>query len=91
MELYHLKIYIDDLLHRAVGPVAPIGPVAPSSPLGIVKFKITFSLVPELVTVASVPGSVVVVAPTVIVAAPAGPVGPVGPTIIGAITFFSFF
>ena len=23
MELYHLKIYIDDLLHRAVGPVGP--------------------------------------------------------------------
>ena len=63
--------------------MAPVGPVAPSSPLGIVKFKITFSLVPELVTVASVPGSVVVVVPTVIVAAPTGPVGPVGPTIIG--------
>ena len=25
MELYHLKIYIDDLLHRAVGPQGPTG------------------------------------------------------------------
>ena len=23
MELYHLKKYIDDLLHRAVGPIGP--------------------------------------------------------------------
>ena len=33
MELYHLKIYIDDLLHRAVGPVAPIAPVGPVGPI----------------------------------------------------------
>lgn len=34
MELYHLKIYIDDLLHRAVGPVAPPeGPVGPVGPI----------------------------------------------------------
>lgn len=32
MELYHLKIYIDDLLHRAVGPVGPIGPLGPVGP-----------------------------------------------------------
>lgn len=25
MELYHLKIYIDDLLHRATGPRGPQG------------------------------------------------------------------
>lgn len=25
MELYHLKIYIDDLLHRATGPTGPQG------------------------------------------------------------------
>ena len=64
MELYHLKIYIDDLLHRAVAPA------------GILKSKMAFDGVPTFVTLAFVPGSVVVVLPTVIVA-PAGPVGPV--------------
>ena len=49
------------------------------APLGIPKFNITFSFVPPFVTVALVPGLVVVVVPTVIVAAPLGPVGPVGP------------
>ena len=34
MELYHLKIYIDDLLHRAVGPVAPSNPGTPCGPVG---------------------------------------------------------
>ena len=34
MELYHLKIYIDDLLHRAVGPVGPVGPIGPLGPVG---------------------------------------------------------
>ena len=32
MELYHLKKYIDDLLHQAVGPVGPINPEAPCGP-----------------------------------------------------------
>ena len=68
-----------------VGPVAPVGPVkpwdpvGPVAPAGIEKSNITFSLVPELVTLAAVPGAVVVVVPTVIVAGPWGPVGPVGP------------
>ena len=56
-----------------------MGPVGPILPLGIEKSKMTFSLVPLLVTEALLPASVVVVVPTVIVAAPAGPVGPVGP------------
>ena len=34
MELYHLKIHIDDLLHRAVGPVNPVGPCIPVGPVG---------------------------------------------------------
>ena len=34
MELYHLKIYIDDLLHRAVGPIGPLGPVGPKQHRG---------------------------------------------------------
>ena len=60
-------------------PAGPVGPVGPVAPAGIVKSKTTFSLVPEFTTAAAVPGSPVVVVPTVIVAAPAGPVGPVGP------------
>ena len=32
MELYHLKIYIDDLLHRAVAPVGPCVPASPAGP-----------------------------------------------------------
>ena len=57
-------------------PAGPVGPVGPVAPAGIVKSKITFSLVPEFTTAAAVPGSPVVVVPTVIVAAPAGPVHP---------------
>lgn len=52
----------------------------------MVKSRIAFWEVPELVTLASVPGSPVVTVPTDKVAAvpvapslPAGPVGPVGP------------
>lgn len=52
----------------------------------MVKSRIAFWEVPELVTLASVPGSPVVIVPTDKVAAvpaapslPAGPVGPVGP------------
>ena len=63
-----------------VSPCNPWGPVGPVAPLGIVKFKITFSDVPLFVTCAFVPGSPVVVLPTVIVAGPCGPLGPVGPT-----------
>lgn len=33
MELYHLKIYIDDLLHRAVGPISPFSPLGPVGPI----------------------------------------------------------
>ena len=53
-----------------MAPVAPVGPVIPA---GIVKANIALELVPVLTTVAALPGSVVVVDPTVIVAA-AGPV-----------------
>jgi len=59
--------------------------VAPVSPRGMTKFKIALVAVPLLVTTASVPGSLVVVVPTVIVAAspssPSAPAGPVGPAI----------
>lgn len=71
-----------------VGMAATLAATAlgPASPRGIVKFKITFSGVPPCVTKASVPGSPVVVVPTVTVgvvpsapAAPSGPAGPVSP------------
>ena len=50
------------------------------APCGIVKSNTAASAVPELLTIAAVPASPVVVVPTVNVAAiPVGPVGPVGP------------
>lgn len=51
----------------------------PGLPRGITKSKTASSVVPELVTVASVPGSPVVTVPMVMVAA--APVGPVEPCI----------
>lgn len=42
MELYHLKIYIDDLLHRAVGPIGPGKPAGPVAPAGIVNVNTAF-------------------------------------------------
>ena len=73
----------------ASAPAGPVGPVAPSKPstpagpvgpCGIVKSRIAASVVPELITDTSVPGSPVVTVPTVKVAAvPVGPVAPVGP------------
>ena len=68
----------------------PCGPVGPIFPLGILKFKITFSFVPEFTTLALVSGSVVVVVPIVIVVGPWGPVGPVGPIITGVQLQISF-
>jgi hypothetical protein len=62
----------------------PIDTVAavPFSPRGIEKFKTALFDVPELITVAFVPGAPVVVVPIAIVAAvPAGPCGPGGPGI----------
>jgi hypothetical protein len=70
MELYHLKKYIDDLLHRAVAPVGPVG---------ILKSNITLLAVPEFITEAFCPDCIVVVVPTLTVTGPAGPVGPLGP------------
>jgi hypothetical protein len=71
------------------GPVAPAAPAAPSAPLGIVKSNLTSDDVPELLTRALVPGALVVVELTRIVAAasplrpvdPVDPVAPVGPII----------
>lgn len=64
------------------GTVTP-GVIVPGSPAGITKLRIAAVSVPTLVTLASVPGSPVVVVPTVILAAspsaPAGPVAPVAP------------
>ena len=71
------------------GPVAPVEPGAPVAPWGIVKFNNAAFDVPTFVTAALVPGALVVVDPTVIVAAapsspfvpfvPAAPVAPVEP------------
>jgi hypothetical protein len=58
-------------------PSAPAGPVGPTSPLGIVNSKTAAFTVPELITVALVPGAPVVVEPTVTVAAaPSAPSTP---------------
>ena len=58
----------------------------------MLKFKMTLSSVPTLLTLALVPGSVVVVTPTAILTGPCGPVGPVGPTITGVqLHFFPQF
>lgn len=56
-------------------------PPPPGLPRGITKSKTASSVVPELVTVASVPGSPVVTVPMVMVAA--APVGPVGAMLKG--------
>ena len=62
------------------GPSGPCSPCGPVGPCGIVKLSVTAPVVPSCVTEACVPGSPVVVVPTVIVAAsPAGPVSPAGP------------
>jgi hypothetical protein len=55
-----------------VEPVAPVGPVAPTAPCGIPKLNTAALEVPELATVALVPGAVVVVVPAAIVAAVPG-------------------
>lgn len=57
-----------------------VGSVAPVAPLGIEKFKTAVCSVPEFVTSAGVPGSVVSDVPTTTVAAlPAAPVAPTAP------------
>ena len=60
-------------------PSAPLFPFCPLCPAGIVKFKMAFCAVPELVTEAAVPGAPVVVLPIVTVAAvPSCPRSPSG-------------
>ena len=62
------------------GVTAVPGVIVAGSPAGITKSRTAAEVVPELVTLACVPGSPVVVVPTVIVAAvPSVPAGPIGP------------
>ena len=59
------------------GPVGPGPPEGPVGPVGIVKLNVAADEVPELVTDAEPPAGLVVVVPTVIVAAlPVEPVNP---------------
>ena len=67
------------------GATAIPGVIVAGSPAGITKLRMAAFSVPTLVTLASVPGSPVVVVPIVMVAAapsttsvPAGPTGPAG-------------
>ena len=61
-------------------PLSPLPPVAPVAPRGIVKLKTAAELVPEFVTVASLPSAPVVTVPTdMVAAAPALPVSPLSP------------
>ena len=65
-------------------PCAPVSPGGPVFPRGISKLKICADVVPTAVTLALVPAAVVVVVPTVIVAAsPAGPGSPWAPVAPG--------
>ena len=64
------------------GPGIPCGPIFPSIPcfpLGILKFKITSSLVPTFSTLASSKGSTVSIIPTSILDGPGIPLSPCKP------------
>ncbi len=64
----------------AAVPVPPPVPAGPVWPAGMVKLRVAAVAVPELVTMAAVPGALVETEPTATVAAaPVGPEGPVAP------------